>query len=192
VPWRISQTLFGWATPAIDAIYATFLPVHMVSVLAVLCLRPSDLKTRALFSLALTWLILGVGCAYLLSSMGPIFVDPLIADTLRGSAPLATSWADMLKAAYENDIPLAVNGISAMPSMHVALTFWLAMIVKDTRLAPLAWTYLALIGLGSVHLGWHYLSDGIVAVAGVLALWRYCDRRRFSIPAYQASGDLSA
>lgn len=66
----------------------------------------------------------------------------------------------------------APNGISAMPSMHVGLTLWLALVLRHTRWAKLTWTYFVLIWLGSVHLGWHYASDGLVAGLAILLIWR--------------------
>jgi hypothetical protein len=36
----------------------------------------------------------------------------------------------------------------------------------------MGWTYLGLIWFGSVHLGWHYFTDGIVGIAGALLVWR--------------------
>jgi hypothetical protein len=61
-----------------------------------------------------------------------------------------------------------------MPSLHVAMACWLALTIRRglPRMQWLGWTYLALIWLGSVHLGWHYVSDGAVGIAGMLAIWR--------------------
>ena len=32
--------------------------------------------------------------------------------------------------------------------------------------------YAALIWIGSIHLGWHYAVDGLVAAASTIALWK--------------------
>ena len=72
-PWQVSHFLFGWATPLIDRLYATFVPVHMLAVFAVLATRPSAHKSRALVTLALSWLVVGICGAWALSSAGPIF-----------------------------------------------------------------------------------------------------------------------
>lgn len=178
-PWRISHALLGWATPAIDQLYATFVPVHAVSVLAVLTARPSSLKTRALIALALSWLLVGIAGAYSLSSAGPIFYDRAFggnrfAELLAAleAAPVTTRTADLLWHFHVQDVPVIGNGISAMPSMHVGLTLWLALVLKGTRFAPLAWGYFAFIWLGSVHLGWHYAADGLAAALAILLLWQ--------------------
>ena len=68
--------------------------------------RPSALKSRALIALALTWLLVGIGGAYLLSSAGPIFYDTVLGgDTFRGltlaleeGAPVTAKTADLLHA----------------------------------------------------------------------------------------------
>ena len=31
-PWQLSNLLLGWATPAIDLVYASFLPIHLLAV----------------------------------------------------------------------------------------------------------------------------------------------------------------
>lgn len=178
-PWQISHWLFGWATPAIDRLYTTFIASHLLSAIAVLTLRPSALKTNALVSLALIWLLLGTAGAYLMSSAGPIFYDRAFGGdrfaemmaALR-SAPIATQTADLLWYFHQYDRPVIANGISAMPSMHVGLTMWLALILGRTRFAALGWLYYALIWLGSIHLGWHYAADGLVASLGVLVIWK--------------------
>ena len=34
--------------------------------------------------------------------------------------------------------------------------------------------YAALIFIGSIHLGWHYAVDGVIGIAGALAIWWIC------------------
>ena len=178
-PWQLSHAVLGWATPAIDQLYATFVPVHAIAVLAVLTAAPSERKTQALITLALSWLLVGIAGAYLLSSAGPIFYDRVFGGdrfaelmAVLGDAPVATRTAGLLWYFHSRDMPVIANGISAMPSMHVGLTLWLALVVRESRIAPLAWAYFAFMWIGSVHLGWHYAADGLVAAAAVLLLWQ--------------------
>ena len=178
--WRLLHSLLGWAVPFFDHLYGTFLLTHAFGVFGVLVSKPSPLKSRALVTLCLSWAILGIAGAYLLSSAGPIFYDRLYGGNTFGEldamilahAPLTKMTADALWMSYSANVATVANGISAMPSMHVGLTLWLALVLKDTRLSGLAWLYFALIWIGSVLLGWHYFADGLVGSIGVLALWK--------------------
>ena len=70
--------------------------------------------------------------------------------------------------------PLVVSGISAMPSMHVAICVLFGLWVTRFRklaLTVLAWSYAVAIYIGSIHLGWHYATDGVVSAICVLAIW---------------------
>jgi hypothetical protein len=178
-PWMLSHQYLGWATPAIDLVYATWLPVQTAAFYAIVACRPSAWKTKALVTYSIAWLLLGIGGAYLFSSAGPIFYDRLFgADAFGGlavalhDAPIAVRTSDMLWRAYSLHTNEVASGISAMPSLHVALALWLALIFQRTRIAPVAWVYFTLIWIGSVHLGWHYVSDGLVGVLGIYAIWR--------------------
>ena len=58
------------------------------------------------------------------------------------------------------------SGISAFPSMHVAVTTVCALFLSelDKRLRIPAWSYVAIICVSSVYLGWHYAVDGYAAI----------------------------
>ena len=199
-PWELSYLLFGPVTPWIDKIYATFVPLQTLALVLAAAAKPSHAKSRAIVTIALAWLILGVFGAYLLSSAGPIFYDRVFGgDTFGGliamlarEAPMALHTSDVLWESYHHDVPIIVNGISAMPSMHVAGTFWFALVVQGTRFAPLAWLYFALIWLGSVHLGWHYASDGLVSVLVVLGLWKLAPKLLFRPKGRQVEAPATA
>ncbi len=66
-------------------------------------------------------------------------------------------------------------GISAMPSMHVSMAYFgflLAMHYGGKRwlkILTAAFTVATL--LGSIHIGWHYLSDGIVGIILITIIW---------------------
>jgi hypothetical protein len=68
---------------------------------------------------------------------------------------------------------LPVNGISAMPSVHVAAAVLFALVGWQVgRAMGIGFTIYALVILtGSVHLGWHYAVDGYLSAAAVLLLW---------------------
>ncbi len=65
-------------------------------------------------------------------------------------------------------------GISAMPSLHnaMAVLFACAAWHANRRMGWLFSGYAVLIWIGSIHLGWHYAIDGIVAAVLTIAIWK--------------------
>jgi len=172
-PWRITHAVLGGATRVIDVFYALWFPLQSIVLCAILFQPPSEHKTRALISYALFWILLGIVAAVLLSSVGPIFYDRLtgsseFAGLEEIGAPIARTMSDMLWTAYTTHSTNVGNGISAAPSLHVAIAAWTALALRNR----LMWLYVAAIWVASVHLGWHYVFDGLAGIAGALAIWR--------------------
>jgi membrane-associated phospholipid phosphatase len=113
--------------------------------------------------------------------VGPIFYDRLLgghqfdglAERLRGGAWMVNNEADAMWASFASRRPGLVAGISAMPSLHVAISFWIWLTARSLapRVAPVALVYSAFMWVASVQLGWHYVSDGIAGVLGMLTVW---------------------
>jgi hypothetical protein len=64
-------------------------------------------------------------------------------------------------------------GISAMPSVHVAVAVLFAVLGWRTA-AWLGWLftgYACVVLIGSVHLGWHYAVDGYVSAVVAPLIW---------------------
>ena len=181
-PWRISHALLGWATPVIDRMYLTWLPVMLIAFNVVLLSKPSAFKTRSLIAYLVMWPAVGTLGSYLFSSAGPIFYHAVfggtafadLLPTLQREGASGTLFAyDHLWQSYASQNPALGGGISAMPSMHVGLAFWLALTARSglPRLQWLAWVYFALIWIGSIHLGWHYALDGLAGTIGATLIW---------------------
>jgi hypothetical protein len=181
-PWTLTHALFGdVATQVIDAIYASWVPLILLTGFLVAMRGSEQGRARFYVGWGLIWLILGVGAAFALSSAGPIF-GPRLGfgfETLQAKLQaihhtdplLAVSVSDTLWLNYQQGNSTVGNGISAAPSLHCAIAFFLALLVRRTRYFPLATIYAAIIWVGSVHLGWHYFLDGLLSLVGVLMLW---------------------
>ena len=143
-------------------------------------LPASPAKSRALIAYGLAWLLLGVVAAVLCASAGPIFYDRLFGgdhfaglDARLKGAWMAQTEADAMWASFVTGHPSRVAGMSAMPSLHVTISFWIWLVARRfaLHLAPIALAYMIFIWLASVQLGWHYASDGLVGLLGMAAVW---------------------
>lgn len=181
-PWMIVDRLVGRLAVPFDRIYGLWLPIQSVILFSVMLEPQSPAKSRALAAYAVAWLGLGVVAAVLLSSAGPIFYDRLFGGStfgeLRPMLETRGAWvglaeSDAMWASYQHNRPTLVAGMSAMPSMHVAISLWIYLTARDMapRAAPAALAYTGIVWLASVQLGWHYVSDGAVGIIGMLAIW---------------------
>jgi hypothetical protein len=180
-PWRIADYWFGWALVPVDGVYGLWLPVQSLALFSVMLVPPSPAKSRALIAYSLAWFLLGVVAAVPCASVGPIFYDRLLgghefaglAERLRGRGLMVKGEADAMWASFASRRPGLVAGISAMPSLHVAISFWIWLTARSLApsVAPVALVYAAFMWVASVQLGWHYVSDGLAGVLGMLAVW---------------------
>jgi hypothetical protein len=125
--------------------------------------------------------LMGVCGQYLLSSAGPVFYDRIVGGAdfnglaARNAvhAPFVGLGVDVLWRAYSTHSNQVGGGISAMPSMHVATTTWIAVTLTylSPRLRVPAWGYWLAIFIGSFALGWHYFLDSVVGTVGALSCW---------------------
>jgi len=175
-PWRISHQLFGQLTPLIDRVYAFWAPTNFAFLFFLLYLPACTKKAQALLAY---FLIMACGTLgqYLGASAGPIFYGHLGLGDRFVDLPVSP-WVevarDYLWSNYLSNSGLVGAGISAMPSVHVAVALWIALGARALlpRLQIIAWAYFVIILVGSVHLGWHYAVDGLVSCALTLAAWK--------------------
>lgn len=191
-PWRVSHALFAspTATWLIDSAYhGWFLPMSLgVMLCAFLPGSAFRARTQYMLSYIFVWIGLGSVLAWLLPAAGPCFHGELVGPSPSFDALLAelaaderlaggtlnafTSQARLLEA-QGMDVLLAGGGISAMPSVHNALAvlFVLAGFRIHRLLGWVMVGYATLIWIGSIHLGWHYAIDGIVAAVLTYGIW---------------------
>ena len=197
-PWLILDHFLGWLAVPMDWLYGLWLPTQALILFLVVLQRGSAAKSRVLISYVLTWFLLGIVGATFFSSAGPIFYDRLfggtefavLGETLQKRGvwvPLGES--DRMWASLAGGRPTIVAGISAVPSIHVAISFWLFLAARlmAPRAAPYALAYAVLIWIGSVQLGWHYVTDGLAGLLGMLAVWKLGCHLELKMGAYFAA-----
>lgn len=147
------------ALPALGLFYGLWHAVHLGGILWVLHWQYGD-KARHILSFMLTWGI-GMALAYVFSSAGPIFTgayDPSTAPAITQKA------AEFLWSNYQASGARIGGGISAFPSMHVALAAWFTLVLKDRGLQLIGLVYLLAVFFCSIVLGWHYAVDGAAGI----------------------------
>lgn len=190
-PWRLLQPLLGYpiVTSAISIFYHLWvLLIYMGTIYFALFVDDRSLRIRYFAACFGLWAINGVALAILFASVGPCFVGPLLgnphfAEQAAYLAQANQQWPVMvvevqqqLIAWHQSGSHGLGRGITAMPSMHVALAllFFLAVRQVGRRLGLTFFAFFAIIVIGSVHLGYHYAVDAYVSIAVTAALWGLC------------------
>jgi hypothetical protein len=186
--WELIHPVVGFpvVTFALNFAYNFWFFVAWI-IFALVTVMTGDRRLREQYLLAFCacWILLGSVAAISLSSVGPCYyglfyaTDPYapLMSYLRSVNETYTIWAlnaqDMLWERHVANNAGLGSGISAMPSMHVAIATLNAIFLsrRSRALGLMGWIYLVLIQVGSVHLGWHYAIDGYVSIVGVLFIW---------------------
>ena len=178
-PWRITHAVIGPVPTALmDYAYIMWTPVFTCVVLWHSVFARHEQKRRFFLSFFGCWIILGVICATIFSSAGPCFLElirhpyaeryPFFPMEYAGGSQRIMNY--LAEGYLDGDFGMA-KGISAMPSMHIAVvTLYLVAARKPWTMA-LSAIYFTLIFVGSIHLGWHYAADGIFAAIGTILIY---------------------
>jgi hypothetical protein len=188
-PWQIIQPIIGHPiiTAAMDWLYNSWFSVlSLVWLWQAFSQRDNLLRMQFFLTLMLGWILLGNVGAVLLASAGPCYfgqvtglADPYspLMSYLREANHTYPIWALTAQSFLWDNYTFGSlslgAGISAMPSMHVAIATLFALLCGRTnRWAGVLMTvYAVMILIGSVHLGWHYAVDGYIGAAGMIAIW---------------------
>jgi len=188
-PWELLQPILGapLVTHAINWAYNFwFYFLGLIWVWQAFSQRDERLRLRFFLTLILSWILLGNIAATMFSSAGPCYfgrvtglADPFVPlmsylhEASRSYAVWALEAQEMLWHNYSLREVALGSGISAMPSMHVAMATLFALVCWRTRrwLGIVMTIYAAVIVIGSVHLGWHYAVDSYAGVLGMLLIW---------------------
>lgn len=145
--------------------------------------RCDAIRARLVTCFVLSWAISGGIGAIVGSSAGPVYFGAVTGDVWRfaelvnfvdlsrgqlGSASDYQHYLWDIQAGHHVGLG---SGISAFPSMHVAMITVLALFVSEAsrKWAIAAWAYVAFTVFCSIYLGWHYAIDGYVAIGLTVA-----------------------
>jgi hypothetical protein len=184
----VMRTLIGWNYSILWSVLA-FIPLYFIATARV----GAQIRLRYFISLFAVWIIVGNGLAYLFLSAGPAFYGEVTGDHARFAQVLTFvregSWtfgtpADFQAYLWNNHQSgqsALGSGISAFPSVHIAVSMMNALFLREfSRAAGTAgFAYVGIILVSSVWLGWHYAIDGYISILVVLLL-HACIRRVFN------------
>jgi hypothetical protein len=193
-PWTFTHHLFGsvLGTRVLDLAYRSLLPLMFgLPLVSAVLVTDARLRFRILFTWTVSWIVIGTLAGWYFASAGPCYYnnfiahDPDYAELLRRLADIGRQAAaeghPIASLQYQSGLLLTYRthdfapggGISAMPSMHVAMTTLVAIVAFGVnRWLGAFFTVIAFaVWLATIHFGWHYFVDGPVGASMMAALW---------------------
>jgi hypothetical protein len=193
-PWTITHVYFGTVTGTriLDAAYRSLLPLMFgLPLVSAVFITDARRRFRILFTWTASWIVIGTLAGWFFASAGPCFYntfvayDPDYAELQRRLAAIgrlaAAQGHPIASLTYQSGLMLTYRthdfapggGISAMPSMHVAMVTLVALAAwQHNRLLGILGAYVVFaVWIATIHFGWHYFVDGPVGAAMMLALW---------------------
>ena len=188
-PWRHLEFLVSrpWAIHMVEVSYLTgwMLMVGLVPAIVAFAPRFAPIRLRFFLTYILCWIVIGNVLAVAGMSAGPAFYGDVTGDTARfqplldylaansGSEYSAYDLQKALWQAYETGQVSLGTGVSAFPSMHVAMAaLW---VIVACYAGPVfvaaAMTFLIFVVVSSVALGWHYAIDGYASIVLTPLIW---------------------
>lgn len=188
-PWRLLHPIMGHlaVSKVVEFCYAGvwMLLVCAAPAWAAMSERMAHQRHRFLITYFLCWILLGNLMAGIFYSAGPCFYEHITGDSSRyaeliayhASTPQdirsAYSLQEWLWTLYQQGRTELGSGISAFPSLHVAMATLAAIagFTVNRWMGALGIAWAGLIFAGSIHLGWHYAVDGLASMLGVVLIW---------------------
>ena len=188
-PWRLLQPVMGYKViqGTLSVIYGAvwFSLLCGIPLLVAFAERAQAMRRQYFLTFLLTWILLGNVVAGLFLSGGPVYFGEMTGDFARfqglldyqrqGSGAFWSSYDAqvMLWYLYDDARVQLGSGISAFPSLHVAMATLTALTAwrLSRRWGVAAVILLIAVLAGSVHLGWHYAIDGYASIALTALIW---------------------
>ncbi len=192
-PWRLIQPLVG--LPILTSGFALayhlwILLIYVGGIYFGIYEKSERLKLRYFATYFSIWTVIGMVMATGFASVGPCFLEPIL-----GNAHFSEQMAylrevdarypvmvldvqDQLLAWHRSGSHGLGRGITAMPSMHIAMVtlYFLAFREKSRLAGWIAGAYALIIFIGSIHLGYHYAVDGYVSFFVTWLIWAITGR----------------
>jgi len=191
--WQLLQPALGYplVTTILSFAYGAWFPVMFGCLFWQLTRKHADrTRDQYLLAFALAWFFAGFVIAAIFSSAGPCFYgyfvhgsnpyEPLL-HYLRQTREHWPVWTvdaqDELWHAYLTGVG-DIQGISAMPSMHVTIATLMMLLGRRAHplLGKALTAFAVLIALSSIMLGWHYAVDVFAGAGLAVVFWHLAGR----------------
>jgi hypothetical protein len=191
-PWHYTHAVFGSETGSkfLEFWYVGWGVLSAFSMPLVVVFAGREHSAKFLLAMFLTWAIAGLCLAALFASAGPYFAgyfDPALKERfapLKHQLALLLGRDDVIRMTqhylakhWNTDMAVSGGGISAFPSVHVAVAVLYVIASWRKPLLRYASLFFAMmIWIGSIHFGYHYAVDGIASVGIAYAAWTVASR----------------
>jgi hypothetical protein len=188
-PWRYLEPIISrpWALQIVEVTYLTgwMLLVGFVPAIVAFAPRFAPIRLQFFLTYILCWIVIGNVLAAAGMSAGPAFFGDVTGDPARfgplldylaansGSEYSAYDLQKGLWRAYEAGQMSLGSGVSAFPSMHIAMaTLWVIVACfAGPVFVAAAVAFLIFVLTASVALGWHYALDGYASIVLTPLIW---------------------
>ena len=196
-PWVIAHWV-GDYLPTNLMIYSYLtiwaLPAFALPVIIALTDDDRARMARTLVLYAVAWALVGNVLALSGLSVGPVYYDRLLGGTRFADLTVALTESGVAVSGigttqqalwdiYAGHSALIGSGISAFPSVHVAIATVAAIYMSERSkwLVPLAAIFLFFTFYLSIFTGYHYAVDGYVSIIVIFGLWWALRRRKNAV-----------